>query len=189
MTQYYAQRIRTTFLSQGAPRKTWSEGPIFYQSQCIRTDVLSQIKHRTHLTIFYQSAIWHTARFFRSYCAWQWQARSLCWITSLWYFYRTESSAHGPFFYQTQTVGGKGSIFIGPKASTHKLIFTPIFLIKISPCDVRCWRTCNASTINHIYMTPDIEIVPAWNWSPNDSKHFARMECISTDKRHQRPSN
>ena len=49
-----------------------------------RSDFLSQTKHRTYLYDFYRSVIWRTWHYFyRSYCVWQWQARSDCCITSL----------------------------------------------------------------------------------------------------------
>ena len=68
----------------------------------------------------------HKARFFyRSYCVWQWQARSQWWVTSLRFFIGLKSAHTDQFFVVSSSENKKSDrFFIGPKFSTHKPIFT-----------------------------------------------------------------
>ena len=56
-----AQRTQTDFCSKELQEKVGVKVRFFIGvSQHTRTDFLLQTKHRTYLTIFYQSVIWHT---------------------------------------------------------------------------------------------------------------------------------
>ena len=92
------------FLSNGDPRKSRSEGPIFI-GVILRTriDFLSQTKHRTYLTIFHRSVIWRTRPGFllELFCVTMaGEVPLLDYVTPI--FYRTEVGAHGPIFSRKQ---------------------------------------------------------------------------------------
>ena len=93
----YAQRTWTDFCRKELREKVGVKVRfIIGVSQRTRTDFFLQTKHRTYL---------HGPIFFRSYCVWQWQARSHCWITPLRLFIGLKS-AH------TSSVSGSGYISI-----------------------------------------------------------------------------
>ena len=84
-------------------------------SQGTRTDFLSQTKQPTNLKIFYGSVICrkHGLIFYQSYCVWQWQTRSHCWITSLRFFIGLKSVHTDRFFGVNSSEKKSDLFFIG----------------------------------------------------------------------------
>ena len=104
-------------------RKKVSEDPIFYWSEVAHMDIPYDI-------LFYKVSFGaHGPIFYRSYCVWQWQARSHCWITSLWFFIGLKSAHAEQFFVISSSEKKSDRFFMGLKVSAHKLIFTLIFCL------------------------------------------------------------
>ena len=63
------------------------EGLIFYWGESVPMDRLFIAEKTSDLPFFIGVSFGaHRQIFYRSYCVWQWQARSHCWIKSLWFF-------------------------------------------------------------------------------------------------------
>ena len=99
----YAMRTQTDFLSLGAPRKSHSEGPIYYQIESA---------HLAHTPNFLSELLYLTMAG---------EVSLLDNVTPI--FCRTEVSAHGLIFYCKQIFGRKGPIFSRTKSQGTRTNF------------------------------------------------------------------